>query len=88
MRQSRAEREEFDRRQAEWHSCVTAIGAAVDFLIAGLDSPDPMTQVRCAREILRQSNKAREREIISKLEGIESKIAERRGRPSLKVRYL
>ena len=81
MRPPKAERERMERELAETAAHLRAIHAAVDYVIGGLDSPDPMTWVRCAATILRESNKAREREIRRRLFALEDRLDELR-RPS------
>lgn len=80
----KAERERVERELAESTANVRAIRAAVDYLVSGLDSPNPMTQVRCASAILRETNKARERELTRRIHALESAQDEARGTVRLK----
>jgi Na+/phosphate symporter len=73
-KKEREDREAQRRSIEELAALVSSVRAAVDCAIRHLDSPDPMTRVRAARLILRESNKARERECFARLDRIEQQI--------------
>ena len=83
MRLTRAEQEATERRIREDFEMVQGVRAAVDTLRAELSDPNPHVQVRAASAILRYANKAREREILRRLDVIEDRLTGGRGRVRL-----